>query len=89
MNLKMMKKFPNFKPHSDAETEELLSLLFRKLDVDELIFLLRVLQRDIREKYTLTKITKKNCQFKVRFINFCVKLLKNMYKIGDHNANIR
>ena len=44
-----MKKFPNFKPHSDAETEESLSLLFRKLDVDELIFLLRVLQRDIRQ----------------------------------------
>ncbi|EFU68528.1 conserved hypothetical protein [Aggregatibacter segnis ATCC 33393] len=65
MNLKMMKKFPNFKPHSDAETEELLSLLFRKLDVDELIFLLRVLQRDIREKYTLTKIIKKIVNLKL------------------------
>ena len=54
-----MKKFPNFKPHSDTETEELISLLFRKLDIDELIFLLRVLQRDIRAKYTLTKIIKK------------------------------
>jgi hypothetical protein len=65
MNLKMMKKFPNFKPHSDAETEELLSLLFRKLDVDELIFLLRVLQRDIREKYTLTKIIRKIVNLKL------------------------
>mgnify|MGYP003097829139 len=65
MNLKMMKKFPNFKLHSDAETEELLSLLFRKLDVDELIFLLRVLQRDIREKYTLTKIIKKIVNLKL------------------------
>ena len=65
MNLKMMKKFPNFKLHSDAETEELLSLLFRKLDGDELIFLLRVLQRDIREKYTLTKIIKKIVNLKL------------------------
>ena len=65
MNLKMMKKFPNVKPHSDAETEELLSLLFRKLDVDELIFLLRVLQRDIREKYTLTKIIRKIVNLKL------------------------
>lgn len=84
-----MKKFPNFKPHSDTETEELISLLFRKLDIDELIFLLRVLQRDIRAKYTLTKIIKKKYQFKVRFINSCVKLLKSMYEIGDNYENTR
>ncbi|HHF2665513.1 TPA: hypothetical protein ACPJV3_000789, partial [Haemophilus influenzae] len=63
--LKMIKKFPNFKPHSDTETEELISLLFRKLDIDELIFLLHVLQRDICAKYTLTKIIKKNINLKL------------------------
>ena len=63
--LKMMKKFQNFKTHSDTETEELIIILFRKLDIDELIFLLRVLQRDIRAKYTLTKIIKKNINLKL------------------------
>ena len=71
----MIKNFQILNRILTRKLKELISLLFRKLDIDELIFLLRVLQRDIRAKYTLTKIIKKY-QFKVRFINSCVNLLK-------------
>ena len=67
----MIKKFPNFKPHSDTETEELISLLFRKLDIDELIFLLRVLQRDIRVRMRF-KIWKFFYHFKFTVLDKCI-----------------
>lgn len=51
--------------HSDHETDILLEELLNKLTADELIFLLRMFQRERNAKYRLAKIIKKIFQKKL------------------------
>ncbi|AZI14126.1 hypothetical protein ACU6T4_11695 [Avibacterium paragallinarum] len=61
----MMKRLPRVPPHSDSDTSALLEALLQKLEYEELIFLLRMFQRDLRAKHLLARKIKKVINLKL------------------------
>ncbi|MDO9799934.1 hypothetical protein Q7452_11260 [Glaesserella parasuis] len=64
-NEKMMKNIPKFPPYADADadadadTDMLLEALLNKLELEDLVFLLRLLQRNSQAKDLLARKIKK------------------------------
>ncbi|EQA07957.1 hypothetical protein [Glaesserella parasuis] len=62
-NEKMMKNIPKFPPYADADadadTDMLLEALLNKLELEDLVFLLRLLQRNSQAKHLLARKIKK------------------------------
>ena len=58
-NDKMMKNIPKFPPYADADTDMLLEALLNKLELEDLVFLLRLLQRNSQAKHLLARKIKK------------------------------
>ena len=55
----MTKNTSKFPPYADADTEILLETLLNKLELEELVFLLRLFQRNSHAKYLLARKIKK------------------------------
>lgn len=58
-NEKMMKNIPKFPPYADSDTDMLLEALLNKLELEDLVFLLRLLQRNSQAKHLLARKIKK------------------------------
>ncbi|WP_410678555.1 hypothetical protein [Avibacterium paragallinarum] len=55
----MITKLHKFPPHHDADIGVLLECLLNKLDVEDLIFLIRLFQRTPQAKYLIARKIKK------------------------------